>query len=145
MPSYPIEQDSQGCYYYDDFGNIHPVPCGGGGSSYPSQNFPPIISGGVSTTGTSGGYIQQGQSWYNDLLNTILGLGAIGQGGTIQGGAINPQQQPAYMPQQYQQSQYPQNQSVVNTSSLGDFVSKNATWLLIGGAVYLLWSSGRKK
>ena len=138
MPT--IEQDSQGCYYFTNDGYVVDVPCP------TNQQLPPIISGSVSTTGTSGGYIQQGQSWYNDLLNTILGLGAIGQGGTIQGGAINPRQNiPAYIPQYNQQSQYPNNQSVVNTGSLGDFVSKNATWLLIGGAIYLLWNSGRKK
>lgn len=141
----PVNSDSS-YYYYQDVltGEVYAVP------KAASQNaLPPFVSGNTSTTGSSGGYIQSGQSWLNDLLNFGLGLAAIGNRGTIQGGAINPAQQPQTLglsPLQ-QQALFASQQANAGGqlgSSLQSFITKNSGWLLIGGAAFLLWKSGRK-
>lgn len=142
----PIYKDNAGCYLYDPvYDEAIPVNCPSG-----AQNYPPIIGPNVSINPP---YIQSGGSWYNDLLNTILGLGALGQGGTIQGGAINPnvpQVQPNYnfpqgglTPQQLAQYQQIQNDGQFG-SDLQRFITKNFTWIAIGIGAFVLYKSGRK-
>lgn len=150
---YPLYQDTgtNDCYLLEDDEYVYWGDCPRGASN---QGFPPIIGPGVSVNPP---YIQPGGSWYNDLLNTILGLGALGQGGTIQGGAINPnipQAQPNYnFPQgslspsqlaQYQQLQQQQQNDSQFGSDLQRFVTKNFTWIAIGIGAFVLYKSGRK-
>jgi hypothetical protein len=129
--------------YYEDLGEI-PVQCPPSSGS----TLPPIISGGISTTGSSGGYIQQGQSWYNDMLNALLGLAAIGQGGTIQGGAINPRQ--PSVQQILQSPTQPLSQAPISNAGasfgagIQDFITQNFTLLALGAGLLILYKSGRK-
>lgn len=129
------------CYVLKNDAMVYLGNCPGA-TGQNTGSLPPFITPGASSPGT-GGYIQPGQSWLNDLLNWSLGLAAVGGGQTIQGGAINPQQQPVYIPPQ----PTPQGGNVKELgvgSSLEQFITKNSTWLLIGGAVFLLYKSGRK-
>lgn len=116
-----------------------------GGDSRPPYSTPvatyPVGGGGV--------YIQPGSSWYNDLLNTILGISALENRGTVGASGVNPQSSNPY----YNVTQNPQqqNQNLAGNiggnlgSSLQQFVSKNALFLLLGGGLYFLYASGRKK
>jgi hypothetical protein len=145
-PNAWIVQDSatgQKYIWYEDSNETYPYNGGGGAT------LPPFISGNTSTTGGSGGYIQQGQSWLNDLLNFGLGLAAIGNRGTIQGGAINPAAQPQGLPFSAEAIAAAQARSQQNLggnfgASLQKFITQNTGLLLIGGVAFVLWKSGRK-
>jgi hypothetical protein len=143
----PVDSDNNYIYYQDGLtGEIYGVPRTG------SQNsLPPYISGNTSTTGSSGGYIQQGQSWFNDLLNFGLGLAAIGNRGTIQGGAINPSVQPSGLGLNAEAQAAAIARANANNNaganlggSLQNFITNNTGLLLVGGLAVVLWKSGRK-
>lgn len=140
--------DSNYDYYLDDGGNVYQVP-----RRSQQTNLPPFITGNTSTTGSSGGYIQQGQSWLNDLLNFGLGLAALGNRGSIQGGAINPiNQQPlpnynyGYSPEQLAAIRAQQERSAGGQfgASVEQFIKNNSGILLLAGLGVVLWKSGRK-
>jgi hypothetical protein len=140
---YDIYKDSHGqCYLFDPFNGIelYDVPCPGATTT---PQVPPITGGGVSTGGV---LIQSGHSWYEDLLNTLLGLGAIGQGAAyIPSTAMPPK--PAYIPAPIQ----PNSGNIAGNNNngvaedLGAVIKKNAIWFLVGGVVYVLFKSGRSK
>lgn len=114
-----------------------------------TPQLPTITTPGGSTGGV---LIQRGGSWYEDLLNTLLGLGAINRGATH----IPSTNQGAYYAQQAAQQQQlsqlqlqalaaqrqPQGGGVAE--DLGDFIRRNSTIILIGGLGYILWRSGRR-
>ncbi len=147
---HPILKNSSGggCYEYWDENDPSQgtfavnCPISGGPAGYsatPTPTYP--VGGGI-------GVIQPGGSWYNDLLNTILGLSALGSHGSIGAGGINQQQYPQYpYGNPYGQGQLPAGQGgiAVNAgNTLGTFVQKNAVVLLIAGGIFLLYKSGRK-
>lgn len=118
----------------------------GGQPNYPTINSPSVSTGGV--------LIQSGQSWYEDLLNSIIGLGAIGQGATHipttahQTTPSNYNQFPTsgltFQEQQALLAAQNANAGGALGSDLQNFVTKNFTWIAIAGAIYLLYKSGRK-
>lgn len=144
LPVYRNSDDGD-CYIYgsDGFDWIGNCPNVSGAPATPVPTYP---------VGGGGGIIQPGGSWYNDLLNTILGLSALGSHGSISATGIN---QPITNPYPYGGGQYPvgynpnvgNGQGLLPTagSSIGTFIQKNGTMLLIGVGVYLLYNSGRKK
>ena len=142
---YDIYRDSRGqCYLYDPYQGIelYNVPCPG---TTQTPQVPPVIGGGVSTGGV---LIQSGHSWYEDFLNTLLGLSAIGnQAPYIPSTAIPPKPQPTYIPPPVVTG----NNNSINTNNgggvledVGGLVRRNAGWILIGGVAYYLFKSGRK-
>lgn len=141
LPLYRNSDDGD-CYVYDGSEFEWIGSCPRSPITYPSTPVPtfPVGGGGV--------YIQQGGSWYNDLLNTILGLSALGSRGTISATGINPQQQYPISYNPYSQGQLPQGRGGIAVdagNTLGTFVQKNAVVLIALGGVYLLYQSGRKK
>lgn len=137
------------CYLTNTYDYWLRVDCPNAGIS-PSGNAVPSITGTGASTG--GVLIQTGGSWYEDLLNTLLGLGAISQGATHipstnQGVSQNP------FAAQLATIQAQNNLAQANTrrqdetgigSGLERFVKENATLLLIGVGVFALYKSGRK-
>lgn len=147
----PVYRDAQGCYI-DIGGDIYPVDCQGIYPASGAQSTPPFIAGNTSSPG--GGYIQPGASWFNDILNTLLGLTALGNQGTIQGGSINPNVQPNYsypqggisQSQAEQLAAYQRERSAGGQfgASIQDFVSKNSVLIMVGVLGFVLFRSGRK-
>lgn len=139
------DTDDNSCYTFEDGEYVYWGDCGNTGTpSYP--NSPVITSPSV---GAGGVLIQPGGSWYNDFLNTLLGLSAINE------------HQP-YIPSTAIPARgtsnpyYPINtnpQNLVNPNapvaaqagaSFGAFLQQNAMWLLLGVVVFVLYKSGRK-
>lgn len=143
----PLYQDSfnrQDCYTLEDDTFVYYGDCPNYGFSDGMNNqIPPINTPNVSTGGV---LIQHGQSWYEDLLNSLLGLSAIGQGAThIPSTAhqIQPQM-PSYIPN-LPPSGIPRNdQGGEFGSDIQKFITKNFTWIAIGGLAFILYRSGRK-
>ena len=147
----PVYRDSQGCYIYSpDLSEAWDVNCPSTPNVPTSPQLPSMNSGQVSTGGV---LIQNGGSWYNDLLNTVLGLAAIGQHqpyipSTNQAAAVASAQQNTIrntgtLPINYSNNQL-SNAAGQTASSLTKFISDNSGVLLVAGAALLLFKSGRK-
>jgi hypothetical protein len=141
---FPIYSDSNGCYITGNDGFDYPVSCpAGAGGTVPPLQIPTYPSGG------GGGYIQPGGSWLNDTLNTILGLSAIANRGSIGAQGVNQQQQVnPYSLYAYQNQQLGQGiGGGIGTqagASIGTFFQQNAFYLIIGLGIFMLYKSGRK-
>lgn len=141
---YPLYQDTSDGSFYIWTGDEYEYTNGTMDNPNTPQ-LPPISGGGVSTGGV---LIQSGHSWYEDLLNTVLGLGAIGnKTGYIPSTAIPSQPYQQQYPSGYNQQQYYASQQNVGGqfgSSIQSFITKNTGLLLVGGLAFVLWKSGRK-
>lgn len=160
---YAIYKDTSDgtCYYYDIFTHAFTLagqcPTGNVATGSPANqtgnNYPTVSGAGVSTGGV---LIQHGNTWYEDLLNTLLGLGAIGQGASHIPSTAHVVQQ-SNLDQviagiNAQNMANTQNQNANAGAQVGanlggslqDFISKNMTLILIGGAAIVLLKSGRK-
>jgi len=136
-----------GCY--TDITCTGGMRCNGNcvGGNYPSNtNFPVKVNtnpnGQVLVTG--------GQTTLDKILGTALTSLALLKNASYIPTTQQPNQQPDFNAiLQQQQLSLLQQQQQTNTGKFADglqqFVSENSTMLLIGGAAYLLFVSGRKK
>lgn len=153
------------CTQYDYFNliwrdTVTGQPCGAGstGTSIgvtptltpaPSVNtVPPIISPSMTTGGV---LIQSGQSWLEDVLNTILGVTAVSHGATHIPSTAHtvsqPQPQIVYQPSNQGASAIPTGDGSTGGklgSSIESFIANNTGILLIAIVGIVLFKSGRR-
>lgn len=149
-------RDEEGCYV-TDYNTLvtRSIPCSQMPGSQQQPTTPQLPTISTPNASTGGVLIQSGASWYEDLLNTLLGLGAIGQGAayipsTNMGVSnVRPTGLGVSLEQQYallRQRELEQRDTRSGVAEdLGGFVKRNSTWILLGGIAYVLWTSGRKK